>query len=321
MDMRTYQAQAVQTDQVPVATERPGADGGQSAPARAYHDASFIVPLLGLAGEAGGLLSEYKKYLRDGDAHRLFEDRVTEELGDILWYLTNVASKFGLDLAEIAEANIAKVRGRWGRGRERTPHAFDADFPQHERLPRHLVVDITEVEVHGRRKMRALVNGKPLGDDLTDNAYDHDGYRFHDVFHLAYAAVLGWSPVTRANFGCKRKSDPVVDEVEDGGRAAAIEEGLSAIIFDYARDHDFLDGITALDSQILRTITSVTSHLEVSACSIGDWERAVLQGYTVWRDVVRNNGGRLVVDLDAQTITYVAVPETSPGGLARAAAE
>jgi NTP pyrophosphatase (non-canonical NTP hydrolase) len=307
MDMQKYQAQAVQTDQVPLAVQGSASEGEHITSALAYHDASFIVPLLGLAGEAGGLLSEYKKYLRDGDAHRLFKDRVSEELGDILWYLTNVASKFGLDLANIAEDNLAKVRGRWGRGRERTPHAFDADFPEQERLPRYLVVDITAVEVEGLQKMRALVNGEPLGDDLTDNAYDRDGYRFHDVFHYAYAAVLGWSPVLRANRGCKRKSDPVVDEVEDGGRAAAIEEGLSAIIFDYAKDHNYLEGVTALDSQILRTITSVTSHLEVSACSVGDWERAVLQGYAVWREVVRHNGGRVAVDLDAQTITYASV--------------
>ena len=37
-----------------------------------------------------------------------------------------------------------------------------------------------------------------LGNDLMDNAYEDDGYRFHDVFHLACAAVLGWSPVLRA---------------------------------------------------------------------------------------------------------------------------
>jgi len=43
--------------------------------------------LLGLAGEAGTLLSEYKKHLRDGDAHQLHKERVAEELGDLLWYL------------------------------------------------------------------------------------------------------------------------------------------------------------------------------------------------------------------------------------------
>lgn len=38
------------------------------------------------------------------------------------------------------------------------------------------------------RKMRAHVNGEQVGDDLTDNADDPDGYRFHDVFHLGYVA-------------------------------------------------------------------------------------------------------------------------------------
>ena len=42
---------------------------------------------------------------------------------------------------------------------------------------------------------------------------------FHDVFHLAYAAVLGWSPTTRALLKIKRKSRPEIDENEDGARA------------------------------------------------------------------------------------------------------
>ena len=39
-----------------------------------------------------------------------------------------------------------------------------------------------------------------------------DDYRFHDAFHYAYAAILGWSPVTRALFRLKRKSETDVDE-------------------------------------------------------------------------------------------------------------
>ena len=54
-----------------------------------------IVPILGLAGEAGELLNEYKKKLRDGDSHVRFHDRVTEELGDVLWYLAEIATQFG----------------------------------------------------------------------------------------------------------------------------------------------------------------------------------------------------------------------------------
>jgi hypothetical protein len=37
--------------------------------------------------------------------------------------------------------------------------------------------------------------------------------------------------------GCKRKSNPRIDEVEDGGRAKAIEEGVAALVFQYAEEH------------------------------------------------------------------------------------
>jgi len=294
MNFHEYQQRALETDQVPA----HGADGR-------------IVPLLGLAGEAGELLSEYKKYLRDGDAHRLFTDRVAEELGDLLWYLANVASKFDLDLTEIAETNLAKVRDRWLlRGRPATEtgfvHVFDAGYADHERLPRQFTARVVEGREGDTLKVRLFVNDQPIGDPLTDNAYAPDDYRFHDVFHLAHAAVLGWSPVVRSLMGRKRKSQPAVDEVEDGGRAIAIEEGLTAVIFDYARRHAFLEGVTALDSQLLRTIKSVTAHLEVTRCTYGDWEAAVLQGFAVWREIVHHRGGQMEVNLDSRSIQYRA---------------
>lgn len=184
--------------------------------------------------------------------------------------------------------------------------SFDGEFPNSERLPRRFIVDIINLIDGGTQKMKAFINGKQVGDDLTDNAYANDGYRFHDVFHFAYAAVLRWSPVTRRNLKCKRKSKPLVDEVEDGGRAAAIEEGICAIVFDYAKQHDFLDGVSELDCHLLRTVMSITSHLEVSQCTVADWEKAILMGYEVWRQIERNLGGRIVVDLDARSIFYEA---------------
>ena len=75
----------------------------------------LIVPMLGLAGETGQLLSEYKKHLRDGEAHRLFKERVSEELGDLLWYIANVASKFDLTLDEIAVATTLSRLEHVGR--------------------------------------------------------------------------------------------------------------------------------------------------------------------------------------------------------------
>jgi len=75
------------------------------------------------------------------------------------------------------------------------------------------------------------MSGEKIGDELTDNAYKDDGYRFHDVFHSAYVAILGWSPVIRKLLKRKRKRKPRVDEVEDGGRAGVIDEAISAIVF------------------------------------------------------------------------------------------
>ena len=54
------------------------------------------VPLLGLAGETGSLLTLYKKWLRDGDAYQIMADRLSEEMGDILWYLAAIARRRGL---------------------------------------------------------------------------------------------------------------------------------------------------------------------------------------------------------------------------------
>lgn len=307
MDFNTYQALALETDQVPGSADlhTPGVADDDTG-------RTLLVPMLGLAGEAGELLSEYKKHLRDGAAHRLFRERVAEELGDLLWYVANVASKFEIPLEQIAVDNLAKVRARWANLREATTAALDASFPETERLPRRFELRITEGRDGDRLLMRAEIDGVPLGDPLTDNAHAADGYRFHDVFHVAYAAVLGWSPVLRANLKRKRKSDPRTDEVEDGGRAAAIEEGISAMVFNYARDHDWLAGVSTIDYALLRTILGMTSHLEVSSCNAAAWEAAILQGYEVFRAALANGGGRIAVDLDARRIAYVGPLDAAP---------
>jgi NTP pyrophosphatase (non-canonical NTP hydrolase) len=300
MDFDDYQREALRTDRVPA---RDDADDS----------IALIVPMLGLAGETGQLLSEYKKHLRDGEAHRLFKERVSEELGDLLWYIANVASKFDLSLADIAATNLAKVKQRWAS--ERTePLTFDAELPEGERLPRRFEVELIDVDGETRQHVRVLIDGKPFGAELTDNAYDPDGYRFHDVFHFTYAAVLGWSPITRALLRRKRKSRPLLDEVEDGGRAGVIEEGVAALAFDYARRHHFLDGVGALDFQLLRTIKDMTSHLEVRQCTTGEWELAILQGFNVWRAVLAAHGGRIAVDLDARSVTFLGPPAIQEPG-------
>lgn len=271
-----------------------------------------MVPLLGLAGETGELLSEYKKRLRDGESHLLFKEKISEELGDILWYVANVAEKSGLSLEDVAQKNLDKANGRWGHG-DTSALVFDESFPEQERLPRKFEIELGEVIVEGKVKIRMLMNGTQVGDELTDNADDPDGYRFHDVFHLAYIAVLGWSPVIRSLMKRKRKSKPNIDEVQDGGRAQVIDEAVAALVFDYAKEHRWLEGVTELDYQLLRTIKGVTSLLEVKERSPGEWQKAILLGFEVWRKVLRCNGGRLVVDQNSRSIIYAGEVEAGIG--------
>ena len=297
MDLRNYQQQALNTDQVPSGTPN-----------------DKVVPLLGLAGEAASLLTEYKKHLRDGDSYKLFSESIADELGDLLWYVANVASKFDLDLQEVAESNLKKCHERWGwkgllrAGTQAKGRFFDKNFPENERLPRQFEVEIIEVSETNSVKLQALIDGEKVefGSELTNNSYKDDGYRYHDIFHLSYLAVLGWSPVLRKLLNRKRRSDFLIDEVEDGGRAGVIEEGISALVFSYAEHHDFLEGVSTIDYELLKTIKNMTSNLnlEVSQCSLGDWEKAILIGYEVWRQVKNNKGGRVVVNIDNQSMSY-----------------
>ena len=290
MNLTDYQEQAQATDQLPA--------GDPNA---------LIVPLLGMAGEVGSLLAEYKKYLRDKDAHMLFPQQVAEELGDILWYLANTATKFDLDLAAIATDNLAKTRDRWlPAGHADRYRLFDDDFPAEEQLPRSFSVEITDrVGAKGKGRITLTIDGVPAGDPLQDNAYDEDGYRFHDVFHLTNVAKLGWSPVVRGKLlrpSRKRRSAPDVDEVEDGGRAIVIDEAIVAYVWEYARRHRFLDGVTTVDYPVLKTIRQLTGGLEVAARSLHDWEEAILAGYRIFREVRARKGGVLAVDLRARSI-------------------
>lgn len=274
--------------------------------------ADGLVPILGLAGEVGELVNEYKKYLRDGKARSRIADRVAEELGDILWYTAATASSFGLELANIAEANLSKTRERWNSGSAvagdaRSAHAFDAEYPQAERFPRKLEARFMEADRDGKVSIRVIVNDRQMGQELTDNAHAPDGYRFHDVFHLACAAVLGWSPVTRRNLGLKRRSNPITDEVEDGGRAIVTEEGISALVFAYAGDHDALEDVPVVDYDLLKAIRTMVAKFEVSICTTSEWERAILMGYAVWRRIERNGGGVVRLDLDQRLIEAVVV--------------
>jgi len=303
--LRAYQRRAAATDQRPRDESEPDERG----------DDAFVIPLVGIGGELGTLQAEYKKFLRDGEEYRPFRDHIGEELGDILWYVANLATKFDLDLTEIAEANLVKVEDRWatsGSGTRSPDDLFDAKARRNQRLPRRFEVEFRPVDAPGHPEpvVQGFWSDGPWGDPLGDNAYDEDGYRFHDVFHLAHAAVLGWSPVCRRSkqFNCKRKDNPSTDAVEDGGRAIVTEEAIVAYVYGHARDHGWFERVDAVDFAVLKTIKGLTADLEVHRAPLRDWERAILDGYQVWRAVRDNNGGVVAGDLLAGRIEYRPLP-------------
>lgn len=285
MELDEYQTRAAATDQ------RRGDDLSD-----------IVVHLLGLAGEAGSVAAEYKKHLRDGPAHTYWKLRMREELGDVLWYLASICNHLDLNLGEIAAANLQKTKHRWEPG---DTAAFDAGWPEDERLPRAGTYELRPTTNENERNVvEPYFNGTRVGDLLTDASVVDDGYRFHDVFHLAYAVLLGWSPVTRAILDRKRRSDPAVDENEDGGRAVVIEEGVAALVFGYASQHELLEGVARLDQKLLDTIAMVTGPLEVGARSAADWERAILTGFDLFRQLQVHNGGFIDFNADAGTMTF-----------------
>jgi NTP pyrophosphatase (non-canonical NTP hydrolase) len=264
----------------------------------------IIVALLGLAGESGSLLTLFKKKMRDGEAYEPIQRHVREELGDVLWYISAIARRSGISLEDVAQANIQKSRTRWIRTAVAEKGLLDTTSPVEEQLPRSFIAELREVGDHSKKRLAIYIDGRKCGSTLTDNAYKGDDYRLHDIIHLAFAAVLGWSPVLRALLGRKRKSSPELDEVEDGGRAIAIEEGLAALVFNYASQHSFLSGVKTLDWPLLRTCHEMTAHLEVSSRSLNDWEQAILKAFEVWRQVSVTGSGFIVADISTGEFTY-----------------
>ena len=319
---------------------------------------SLDFPLLGLFGETGSLLSALKKKQRDADSYIDYEASVVEELGDVLWYFTNLATRADIrlsaltcridgdaaddharditfaalqpalsaagpttqatfeatlmrlagevgklvadfaagriaggsdllsdhmgsifraliaaandaevSLAEAAHRNLGKTYDRWPHERIYPP-LFDENDDPGERLPRRIEMQIFEKTVNEQTYVFLRCNDINIGDRLTDNKLEKDDYRFHDVFHLAYAAILGWSPVMRALFRVKRKSRPEIDEAEDGARAILIEEGVSTWIFNHATRLNFFENLTSVDYGLLKAVRALVTGYEAQRCPL-----------------------------------------------------
>ncbi len=203
--------------------------------------------------------------------------------------------------AEIVRKNITKTRGRFLAPDYASLPTFDHSFPEEEQLPSHFEITMDQ-RSSGRSYLRW--NGVFIGDPLSDNILDPDGYRFHDVFHFAHAAILHWSPTFRAVIKQKRKSNPKVDDAQDGGRGIVVEEGLTTLIFSRAKELNYFEGQKSISFDLLKTVQQFVIGYEVEACPLSLWEIAILRGYDVFRQVKSNSGGVIVGDRSKRIIEY-----------------
>lgn len=312
MDLRTYQRRASTTSQLDL--KKP---------------IDAIAATFGLTHEAGTISDIYKKHLRDSIDLHVYKDSLKTALGDLLWYTSAVATAFGLDLQSIAENNLQRTSGRYNTLDPTKLSSFDADYPSIERFPRSLVFQFRDKDLPDGNLTAELYlidahpnpfpdgpitpdHGKPtgfhigyqLGDTLTDNSARTDGYRFHDAIHLAFMAVLGWSPVTRRILHVKRRSRPDIDRNEDGARAAYAEEGLAHALACMAETRQYFRDDRNVDGDTLAVISYITRDLEVGALPQWLWTQAIVQGFQAMAKLRTNRGGYLTADLDGRRLTY-----------------
>lgn len=80
---------------------------------------NFLYPTLGLCGESGEVAEKIKKVVRD-DAGIVSEERkqeIARELGDVLWYVSQIAAELGFSLDAVAAQNLEKLASRAARGK------------------------------------------------------------------------------------------------------------------------------------------------------------------------------------------------------------
>jgi NTP pyrophosphatase (non-canonical NTP hydrolase) len=101
MDFNDYQTKSRHTAKYPIIGHR------------------VIYPTLGLVNEAGEVAGKIKKVFRDKEGQISEESReaLKAELGDVLWYIAQVATELDLSLDDIAESNISKLYDRLERGK------------------------------------------------------------------------------------------------------------------------------------------------------------------------------------------------------------
>jgi NTP pyrophosphatase (non-canonical NTP hydrolase) len=264
-----------------------------------------------LAARAGQLMAQDGS----GAGAQLFDGHVVSVLGELLADMVVVAALFNQRITDIAGSNVKKIKSRWPGPNPVHILLFDEGCSELEKFPRKIDMHFIECRPErGRPYVVQRLNEVNIGDRLTDNRSKPDGYRFHDVFHLAYLTHLGWSPVIRALLKLKRKSDPELDENEDGARAIIIEEGIATWIFNQAHKRDYFKDVKQgrLDYDMLKQVVDMVEGYEVDQCPLWQWERAILDGFRIFRALSGSETGCGIVKVDLQMRTMEFIEQAAP---------
>ncbi|MCC6311429.1 MAG: nucleoside triphosphate pyrophosphohydrolase family protein [Trueperaceae bacterium] len=95
---------------------------GAKSTALYSRDVRILYPALKLAGEAGEVAEKLGKFMRDegyrpGDELNAEQrEKMVKELGDVLWYVANLAADLGVSLEHVAAVNLEKLQSRKARG-------------------------------------------------------------------------------------------------------------------------------------------------------------------------------------------------------------
>lgn len=107
MSVDAYQATVVET-----------AVFQKNLPHLTHADACILYAALGLVEEAGEIAGKVKKALRKGTSPEGLRrsQALREELGDVAWYLAQLAHQLSFPLSEVITSNLEKLEDRTLRG-------------------------------------------------------------------------------------------------------------------------------------------------------------------------------------------------------------
>lgn len=285
MDLDDYQARAKRTD------------------ITSDDDEVFALGLIGEVGSVASALKKARRAKKSASDLNSYRAELKEELGDALWYVAAIASAYNLKLSDIGADNLSKAADYFGPP---VSGLLDEQATTDEQLPRLMRV---EFDLLNTGRVRITVNGEVAGDDLNSASTVEDNYKYHDIFHFALAAKLGWSPVIRDLLRPKRKRRDENGEniPDDAARARILEEGIAAMLFGPAEVCNWYATPDDIPLRLSELIKRITRDFEVRVRRIPEWQDAICTGFAAFREIEGARRAIVLVDLENRSLKVESV--------------